>query len=128
MELERLDEELFTGRALTQDQATIRAGIAALEGKRAEALAGYRDAFAGWRALGLAWDEALAVIDAVTLLGPDEPELKAAAEWARATLTRLGAKPYLERLEEALVAKQSAKDQAVSRAVETAVSEAAAAG
>ena len=128
MELERLDEGLFTGRALAQDKATIRAGIAALEGKRSEALAGYRDAFAGWRALGLAWDEALAVIDAVTLLGPDEPELKSAADWARSTLTLLHAKPYLERLEAALAAKQSPKDQAVSRAVEVAVSEAATAG
>ena len=127
-QLDVLDQELFVGRALAQDQATIRAGIAALEGRRAEAMSGYRAAFAAWRSLGLAWDEALAVIDAVTFLGADEPELKAAADWARATLTRLGAKPYLDRLETALTAKQAPKDQAVSKAIEAAMSEAAAAG
>jgi hypothetical protein len=36
-----------------------------------------------------------------TLLGPAEPEVRVAAEAAREILTRLEAKPFLERLEEA---------------------------
>ena len=38
----------------------------------------------------------------VTVLGPAEPEVRAAAESARQTLSRLGAKPILERLEAAM--------------------------
>jgi len=55
------------------ERATIRAGLAALEGPRTEALARYRDALRAWRELGLVWDEALCAIDMVTLLGPAEP-------------------------------------------------------
>ncbi|HVM29450.1 MAG TPA: adenylate/guanylate cyclase domain-containing protein [Candidatus Limnocylindrales bacterium] len=92
---------MFRGQALTLDVASIEAGIAAREGRRDEALAMYREALRGWRALGTAWDEALAVIDMVTFLGPG-PDTHEPSEWARATLTQLGAAPYLERLEAAL--------------------------
>jgi class 3 adenylate cyclase len=100
--LDGLDRTMFRGQALALDKASIEAGIAAVEGRTAEALTLYRDALRGWRALNLAWDEALIVVDMATFLGPDEPEVRTAAEWARATLARLGARPYLERLESAL--------------------------
>jgi class 3 adenylate cyclase/tetratricopeptide (TPR) repeat protein len=97
--LDTLTKAMHRGQAVSLDKATIRAGIAALEGRPVDALAGYRDALRGWRALGLAWDEALAVIDMVTLLGPTDSDSRAAIDWARETLTRLGAKPYLDRLD-----------------------------
>ncbi len=90
------------GRAIKADRLSIRAGLAALDGRPAEALALYRDALRAWRDLGLAWDEALTAIDMATLLDPAEPEVRAAAEAARETLTRLRAQPFLERLETAL--------------------------
>ena len=62
----------------------------------------------GWRNLKLAWDEALTVVDMVTFLGPQEAEVRAAADWARATLTGLDAAPYLARLEAALEHKAEA--------------------
>jgi hypothetical protein len=37
-----------------------------------------------------------------TLLDPSDPEVRAAAEAAREILVRLGAKPFLERLEAAM--------------------------
>lgn len=37
-----------------------------------------------------------------TGIGPDDPEVRTAAEVARVTLTRLGARPMLERLETTL--------------------------
>jgi tetratricopeptide (TPR) repeat protein len=104
-EMDILAQGTFRGRALSVDTASIGAGIAALEGRTAEATTGYRDALAGWRGLGLAWDEALTVIDAVTLLGTDDQDIRAAADWARSTLTQLGARPYLERLEAGLASK-----------------------
>jgi tetratricopeptide (TPR) repeat protein len=100
--LEALDATGVHGRGLEVSRTTIRAGIAAIEGRPGEALAGYREALRGWQDLGLPWFQALTVIDALTLLGPGEPELHAAGEEARAILTRLGAKPILTRLAAAM--------------------------
>ena len=91
----------YRGMAVELDMATIRAGIAALEGRGAEAATAYREALKGWRQAGLAFDEALAVTDMATLLPPNErasAEVQEAIAWARETLERLGAKPILERL------------------------------
>ncbi len=89
--LDRLDATGAHGRALDLDRAAIGAGIAALEERRGEAVAGYRSAIAGWRDLGLPWDEALTSIEFVRVVGPDEPEAMAAADSARAILEGLGA-------------------------------------
>jgi class 3 adenylate cyclase len=97
-----LEATMFRGAALANDKAAVRAGILALEGRQAEALALYRETLRGWQGLKLAWDEALTVVDMVAFLGPEEAEVRTAADGAWATLTRLGAKPYLERLEAAL--------------------------
>ena len=94
----------FRGTAVELDMATIRAGIAALEGRGAEALAAYREVLKGWRQLGLAFDEALAVTDMATLLPVAErasADVQEAVDWARATLERLGAQPILDRLAKA---------------------------
>jgi hypothetical protein len=77
---------------------TIRAGIAAIEGRTAEALALYRDALRGWRETHSVWDEAMTGVDMGELLDPAEPEVAAAINASRAILERLDAKPYLERL------------------------------
>ena len=84
------------------NRTTIRAGLAALDGRPREALALYREALRTWRELGAAWDEALCTIDIATLLDPAEPDVQAAAEGGRAILERLGAKPFLDRLEAAM--------------------------
>lgn len=84
---------------------TLRAGIAALEGRRGEAVAGYREAMRGWTQLGLAFDHAMAGLDMAVLLAPTEREMAeapASVEAAAETLTRLGARPFLARLEAAL--------------------------
>jgi hypothetical protein len=101
---DRLDASVVRGQAIDLDRATLRAGIAALEGRRADAIAGYRDALRGWRQLGLGFDEAMAGLDMAILLAPTEREMaeaSAAVEAACETLARLGARPFLERLEAA---------------------------
>jgi tetratricopeptide (TPR) repeat protein len=103
-DLAEVDATGRRGRALDNDRAVIRAGIAALEGRTAESLAEYRQALRTWRDLGCPWDEALCGIDMATLLDPSEPEVQAAAASAREILTRLGARPFLERLDAALTA------------------------
>jgi class 3 adenylate cyclase/tetratricopeptide (TPR) repeat protein len=90
------------GPALAADLETIRAGSAALAGALPEAAEGYRRAMNMWHDLGLVWDEALCAIDMATLLSPWEREVRAAADAAREILTRLGAKPFLARLEAAM--------------------------
>jgi hypothetical protein len=69
-DLAALDDSGFHGAALEADRATIRAGIAALEGRSADALSLYRDALRSWRDLGLAWDEGLCGLDMVLLPRP----------------------------------------------------------
>jgi class 3 adenylate cyclase/tetratricopeptide (TPR) repeat protein len=100
--LDELQEFPARGAALTADIQTVRAGLAALEGRIADATSLYRDALRTWQALGLQWDEALCSIDMVTVLDPSDAEVRAAAEAASAILTRLGATPYLARLSKAL--------------------------
>jgi tetratricopeptide (TPR) repeat protein len=97
------------GQAIELDGVTLRAGIAALEGRRGDAIAGYREALRGWHELGLAFDEALAALDMALLLAPagtEMPESGAAIDAARVILERIGAEPFLVRLEAALAAGQ----------------------
>jgi hypothetical protein len=92
----------FHGPAIEADRRTIQAGIAAFEGRPADALPLYREAIRAWRDLGLAWDEALCGLDMATLLDPTAPEVRAAAEAAREILVRLEAVPFVARLDAAL--------------------------
>ncbi|MCI0345847.1 MAG: hypothetical protein L0221_10455, partial [Chloroflexi bacterium] len=96
--------ENYWGLVLEVDRSAATAGLAALEGRGPEALAGYRDAFRSYHEFGVAFDEAAAAVDAATLLPAperDAPDLHAAVESARAVLTRLGARPFLDRLDQA---------------------------
>ena len=90
----------------------MRAGIAALDGRPADAMPLYREALRAYRTLGLAWDEALCGMDMAILLDPTEPEVQAAAGAARETLVRLEAAPFIARLDAAL-ARSSGLDRAV---------------
>jgi tetratricopeptide (TPR) repeat protein len=101
-DLATLDASGVHGPAIETGRATIRAGIAALEGRPADALALYRDALREWRDLGLVWDEALCGLDMAILLDPAEPEVRAAADAAREILVRLEAAPFLARLDAAM--------------------------
>jgi len=101
-DVDSLDASGVHGPAIEADRTTIRAGLAALEGRSADALRLYRDALRAWRDLGLAWDEALCGLDMALLLDPAEPEVRAAADAAREILVRLGAVPFIERLDAAM--------------------------
>jgi len=97
-----LDDEPRRGNAIDADRLVIGAGIAALEGRAADALATYTEALRSWRDLGLAWDEALTAIDMATVLDPADPAVRSATDAARETLVRLGAQPFIDRLDAAL--------------------------
>jgi tetratricopeptide (TPR) repeat protein len=85
------------GRWAAAIRTTLRAGLAAIEGRREEAVSSYQEALTEWDAMGCPIDHAFTAIDAITLL-PDEPVAIEAAAQARVRLEELGAKPLLERL------------------------------
>jgi tetratricopeptide (TPR) repeat protein len=106
-ELAALDATGVHGSVVELRRMTIRAGLAALEGRSGDALAQYRDAIRGWHDVGLAWDEALTGLDMAILLDPSQPQVRAVADSTRQILERLGAKPYLARLDAALARPRS---------------------
>ncbi len=89
------------GPAIDARRAAIQAGLAALDGRGADALALYRDASRRFRDAGLLLDEGLTAIEMATLLDPAEPEVRAAIDAGRAILVRLGARPLIEQLDAA---------------------------
>jgi class 3 adenylate cyclase/tetratricopeptide (TPR) repeat protein len=101
-DLAALDASGVHGRVVEARRATLRAGLAGLGGQPTDALVLYRDALRGWRDLRLPWDEALTALDMVAVLGPSEPEVIAVAAAAREILLRLGASPFLDRLDAAM--------------------------
>jgi class 3 adenylate cyclase/tetratricopeptide (TPR) repeat protein len=97
-----MDASGYRGPALSADRLVAMAGIDALEGRGASAVAGYREALRAYRQLGLAFDEATAAVDIATFLPADErdaPDIAMAIEAGRETLERLGSRPFLERLD-----------------------------
>ncbi len=90
------------GRVLAANMQTLRAGVRALEGERAAAVADYRVAVRAWRDLDDPFSLGLALLEFAILVGPSEPEAAAAADEARAIWTRLGSPPLLARLDEGL--------------------------
>jgi class 3 adenylate cyclase len=104
--LDELDQAFRGAQAATMlDVTTLRAGLAAVNGRRAEAISGYREALNGWKQLGCGFEEALAAIDMATLLKPTEREMAEAAgllEDARQALVRMDAKALLARLDSAM--------------------------
>ena len=115
-DLAALDATGVHGPAIEAGRVTMRAGIAAFEGRPADALSLYREAVRAWRDLGLAWDEALCGLDMALLLDPSEPEVRAAAEASREILVRLEAAPFIARLDAALVGSADAVGQTAAPA------------
>ncbi len=79
----------------------LRAGLAALDGRPDEVATRFSVVLDALRDLGLPFAAATLTITMATILGPDRAEVQAAVEVARETLARLGAKPFLVRLEAA---------------------------
>jgi class 3 adenylate cyclase/tetratricopeptide (TPR) repeat protein len=96
--LDRLRELGTRGRAIEAQRGAVEAGIAALEGDRATALAGFRQAISQARELRIPLDEAEIVMVAVSCLGADDPETLAWATRAADILEELGAEPLARQL------------------------------
>jgi class 3 adenylate cyclase/tetratricopeptide (TPR) repeat protein len=86
---------------------TAEAGLAALEGRREDAVTGYERALEDWRTLECRLDLAFCAVDMAHVL-PDEEITRQAATEARALLTEIGGITLLERLEAATSASTPA--------------------
>ena len=91
------------GRILALDRRLLRAGLAALDGRPADALREAQAVIAEYERLGLPWRQALGTLMLVATVGTGDPEVRALAETAREILARLGARPFLERLDAAML-------------------------
>ncbi|MFL5673647.1 MAG: adenylate/guanylate cyclase domain-containing protein [Chloroflexota bacterium] len=90
------------GRVLDVCRREGEAALAVLEGRRDEGSAGFVDATRRWRELGFEYDGAVCALTMVVLLGPDDPAIPAAAEFAASVFDRLGSEPNQRRLAAAL--------------------------
>jgi class 3 adenylate cyclase/predicted ATPase len=102
--LDRLRALGSRGRAIETDIAVTGAGLAALAGDRAAAIAGFASARSAFHDLGLPWDQALAGFAAGIRLGPEDPEVRRWLEEALATFRALRAQPFMEMTERVLEA------------------------
>jgi tetratricopeptide (TPR) repeat protein len=118
-----LDATGFHGPVVEARRATLRGAIAALEGRSREATALYKEALTAWRDLKVVWEEALTGLDMATVLDQSDATVQAAIRSTREILTRLGAKPYLERLESALARRGAPAPAKPGRPVEESVAE-----
>ena len=114
--VERLEGSPASDAMTAASRIAGRAAIAALEGRTAEAIAGYRDAIARHAELGSDYEVALLGLDLVHFFGATEPFLREAAERSRAIFERLEAKPFLARLDELLEAAPAAAPRAARTA------------
>ena len=98
-----LDATGTHGRFIDAIRTSLDAGVAGLEGRRADAVAGYRAAATALRSLETPFELARAGLTAAIVLGPDEPGIAELVEESRRTLERLGAVRLLERFEAVLL-------------------------
>jgi len=100
------------GRVVAATRQMLQAGLRALEGDRSAAIAAYREAIRSWRDMDVPFWLGLTLLEFATLVGPGEPEARAAADEARAIWTRLGSPPLLARLDAGLARWQPAEGDA----------------
>jgi len=100
-DLAALDERGLHTPHVEAERLAILAGLAAIDGRAAEAIHLYGDAFRALRELGLVFVEAQVAIEMATVLDPGIPEVATAVDSAREVLTRLGARAFLDQLEAA---------------------------
>jgi class 3 adenylate cyclase/tetratricopeptide (TPR) repeat protein len=96
--LDRLRELGTRGRAIEAGRTAVIAGLAALDGDKAAALAGFRQSIALLREMRIPLDEAFVTMVAVSCLGAGDPETLGWATRAADILEELGAVPLARQL------------------------------
>jgi tetratricopeptide (TPR) repeat protein len=110
--IEAMEQEPYAGHYADGMRALAQAGLAALQGRDEEALEAYRLSLDELGHSGARFQVALVQLDALSLL-PDEPAIAGWANEARARFEVLSSPPLLERLEEALAAREQQRPASV---------------
>jgi len=110
------------GRRTDAVRSTVEAGIAMLEGRTPDARRLYADVLTRWQDLGLPTWLALCQLDIIETGALEPAERRRAADEARGFFERVGARPFIERLDAALAREPAATGSAGAR---TAVAESA---
>ena len=97
-----LEATRVRGIELDADRLAIRAAIDALEGRRAESVAGYRESLARLAGHGLRLSQVFVGIGVAATLGGGSPDTALMIDEVRAVITELRALALGERLDEAL--------------------------
>ena len=100
--LEALERTGVRGPALAMQKEAMEAGLAGLEGRRSEAITGFRDTSRRLSEVGMVLEVALNGLLAVQVLGPADGGARALAEEAREIFGRLGSRPFLRQVDDAL--------------------------
>ncbi len=111
--LEGLDATGVRGPALAMQREAMEAGLAALDGHPVEAIDGFRDTARRLKEAGMVLEVALNGLLSVRLLGSSDPHARVLAEEARDIFVRMGARPFIEQLDDAL-AEPSDEQEPVS--------------
>jgi class 3 adenylate cyclase/tetratricopeptide (TPR) repeat protein len=93
---ERIDAATRTGRITEFARMSLRAAVATLEGRRQEAVSGFREAIRGMHDLGSNLHASQIGLAFALAVGPSNPEGLAAAQEAREFFARVGARPWVE--------------------------------
>jgi hypothetical protein len=103
------------------DRMAASAALSALRGERAAAIAAFREALERHAEHGLGFERASLILDALRLLGPDEPALAGLEHEARTVFEQAGAVVAIRMLDEVVAGgAERAEDR---EAVETRASE-----
>jgi class 3 adenylate cyclase/tetratricopeptide (TPR) repeat protein len=108
-----LDHAQLHGRQVEVSRRTVHAALAALDGDAEAAAQAYATVLPELAELGLVLEQALVVIDMAQVLGADAPIVRSSIDEARAILGRLGAGPFLARLEAVAGVPPAARPRAV---------------
>ncbi len=79
--------------------AATRGGVAALEGRSGDAAIEHGEANRSWRKGGYEFEAASAALDFAWAVSPEVPQVRLAADEARAVFERVRAEVYLDRLD-----------------------------
>ncbi|HLY14647.1 MAG TPA: hypothetical protein VKR24_09865, partial [Candidatus Limnocylindrales bacterium] len=97
-----LDATPGRSRMRALDRRLLSAGLAAIAGRRSDSIRDVRAVLAEYAAIGLPWREALGGLVLTSLVGAGDTDVQEMADTARATFSRLGAKPFVAYLDAAL--------------------------
>ena len=108
--LRGIDEATIHNKWTDCCRQMVEGALAALDGNVQQAIVSFHTAMDGWRELGTPLELALCGIGFIGLVGPAEPETVAAEAEARSILVRLGAKPFLDRLDAITAVRDPAQE------------------